>query len=47
MWTITALIIVFVLALTGCHGSLFLADTHPELNRVFRLGIDTPGEYPY
>jgi hypothetical protein len=24
-----------------------LTDTHPELNRHFRLGIDTPGEYPY
>jgi hypothetical protein len=47
MWTIMALITVFVLALTGCHASLFLVDTHPELNRHFRLGIDTPGEYPY
>ena len=24
-----------------------LVDTHPELNRHFRLGIDTPGEFPY
>ncbi len=47
MWTIMTLIVVFVLALTGWHGSLFLTDTHPELNRHFRLGIDTPGEYPY
>ena len=41
------LIIVTVLALSGCHGNLLLADMHPELNRQFRLGIDTPGEYPY
>ena len=47
MWTIMTLIILFVLALTGCQGSLFLVDTHPELNRHFRLGIDNPGEYPY
>ena len=47
MWRTLGLIIVFVFALSGCHGSLFLVDTHPELNRHFRLGIDTPGEYPY
>jgi len=41
------LIIVTVVALSACQGSRFLVDTHPELNRHFRLGIDTPGEYPY
>jgi hypothetical protein len=41
------LIIVSVLVVSGCHGAVFLTDTHPELNRHFRLGIDTPGEYPY
>ena len=47
MWRIVTLIALFVLASTGCQGSSFLVDTHPELNRHFRLGIDTPGEYPY
>jgi hypothetical protein len=47
MWKIMILTILFVLASTGCQGKLFLVDTHPELNRLFRPGIDTPGEYPY
>ena len=47
MLRIVGLTIVTVLVLSGCHGSMFLVDTHPELNRQFRLGIDTPGEYPY
>jgi len=47
MQRMLGLITVFVLLLTGCYGSLFLVDTHPELNRHFRLGIDTPGEFPY
>jgi hypothetical protein len=47
MWRTLGLIIVFVLVSTGCQGTQFLVDTHPELNRHFRLGIDTPGEYPY
>jgi hypothetical protein len=47
MRRIMGLIIVLVLSLTGCEGGLLLVDTHPELNRTFRLGIDTPGEYPY
>ncbi len=47
MRRIVGLIIVLVLALTGCQEGLLLVDTHPELNRTFRLGIDTPGEYPY
>ncbi len=47
MRRIIGLIIVLVLALTGCKGGLLLVDRHPELNRTFRLGIDTPGEYPY
>lgn len=47
MMRILTLIALFVLASTGCQGSLFLVDAHPELNRRFRPGIDTPGEYPY
>ncbi len=47
MLRMLGLITFFVFALTGCNWSLFLVDTHPELNRHFRLGIDTPGEYPY
>ncbi len=47
MRRIMGLIIVLILALTGCKGGLFLVDTYPELNRTFRLGIDTPGEHPY
>ena len=47
MWKMVGLIIVTVLVLSGCHGSMFLVDTRPDLNRQFRLGIDTPGEYPY
>ena len=42
--------LIIVLFLTGCGGtmhSLPFKDTHPELNRPFRLGIDTPGDYPY
>jgi hypothetical protein len=41
------LAIVVVLALSACQGKVFLVDAHPELNRDFRLGIDTPGGYPY
>ncbi len=47
MRRIMGLIIVLVLALTGCKEGLLLVDTRPELNRTFRLGVDTPGEYPY
>jgi hypothetical protein len=47
MWRMVGLIIASVLVLSACNGSVFLVDTHPELNRNFRLGIDTPGEYPY
>jgi hypothetical protein len=47
MLRIVGLIIITTLVLSACHGSMFLVDTHPELNRHFRLGIDTPGEYPY
>jgi hypothetical protein len=47
MGRMVALIIVAIFVLSACHGSVFLVDTHPELNRNFRLGIDTPGEYPY
>ena len=46
MWKIIALTILFILA-SGCRGSLFLVDAHPELSRLFRPGIDTPGKYPY
>jgi len=47
MCRMVGLIIIFALVLSGCHGSLLLVDTHPELNRHFRLGIDHPGEWPY
>lgn len=42
---ITSIIIIVVL--TGCETPVLFKDSHPELNRVFRLGIDIPGEYPY
>ncbi len=47
MWRVMGLSIAIVLVLSGCHGTMFLVDTRPDLNRQFRLGIDTPGEYPY
>lgn len=47
MWRMVGLIIVSVLLVSACYGSTFLVDTQPELNRHLRLGIDTPGEYPY
>jgi hypothetical protein len=39
--------LIVILVLVGCKGFVSLRDTHPELNRVFRVGIDVPGEYPY
>jgi len=39
--------IIIIVVLTGCKTLVLLKDSHPELNRVFRLGIDIPGEYPY
>jgi hypothetical protein len=36
--------LLIVLLLEGC---VTLRDTRPDLNRNFRLGQDTPGEYPY
>jgi hypothetical protein len=47
MSRMVGLIIVTVLVLSACHGSVFLVDTRPDLNRHFRLGIDQPGEWPY
>jgi hypothetical protein len=47
MHRMVGLIVIFVLVLSACHGGVLLVDTHPELNRHFRLGIDKPGEYPY
>jgi len=39
--------LAIILVLSGCTGMVALKDTHPELNRHFRLGQDQPGEYPY
>ncbi len=47
MWRLMGLMVISGLVLSACHGSVFLVDTHPELNRHFRLGINSPGEYPY
>ena len=41
------LIIVSVLVLSGCTTVVAFKDSHPELNRQFRLGQDKPGEWPY
>jgi len=38
---------IIILVLSGCKTLVALKDTHPELNRHFRLGQDHPGEYPY
>jgi hypothetical protein len=40
-------IILVFLAFILCGCAAIPKDPHPELNRVFRPGIDTPGEYPY
>ncbi len=47
MHRMMGLIIITLLVLSGCNGALRLVDTRPDLNRQFRPGIDTPGEYPY
>ena len=38
---------IIILVLSGCQTGVALKDTHPELNREFRLGQDVPGDYPY
>jgi len=40
--TILTIVLLFIV---GCAA--LPKDPHPELNRIFRVGIDTPGEYPY
>jgi hypothetical protein len=36
---------VILLFLVSC--SAIPKNPHPELNRTFRVGIETPGKYPY
>lgn len=43
MKTIILVFLVFIL----CGCAAITKHPHPELDRVFRPGIDTPGEYPY
>jgi hypothetical protein len=42
---VKAILIIVLLLAVGC--AVLPKDPHPELNRIFRVGIDTPGEYPY
>jgi hypothetical protein len=39
------IVLIVLLLMAGC--AMTLKDPHPEMNRTFRVGIDTPGEYPY
>jgi len=38
--------IIVTVVLTGCKTLALFRGLHSDLNRVFRLGIDIPGEYP-
>jgi hypothetical protein len=38
---------IMLLILSSCKTMVALKDTHPGLNRQFRLRQDVPGDYPY